>query len=155
MCVLMTRLALLRMMLFPVMHPACYVCTNIEIKITIPYNGPLYCIIIITLRRRAAHTKQQAYIRASALAWCLSHQFSPRTLSIWNTRLRMSVSKRLRKLTIAFACTKNIFSHTDKASSLLDACACCTRKSARAASASARLRIAAHRSARCSSSIAA
>jgi hypothetical protein len=41
--------------LYPAMHPACYVCTNIEIKITIQYNGPLYSLIIITFRRRAQH----------------------------------------------------------------------------------------------------
>ena len=74
MCVLMTRLALLRMILFPVMHLVCFVCTNIEIKITIQYNGPLYSLTIITSRRRAQHiasnvlTYAQAYIRASALA---------------------------------------------------------------------------------------
>ena len=66
MCVLMTRLALLRMMLFPVMHPACYVCTNIEIKITIPYNGPLYSIIIITFRRRAQHIASSRLTYAQA-----------------------------------------------------------------------------------------
>jgi hypothetical protein len=44
------------MMLFLVMHPACYVCTNIEIKIMIQYNDPLYFSIMITFRLAARST---------------------------------------------------------------------------------------------------